>query len=171
MRLKNSSDAGFLKAWKLYEAAFPFEERRLLEHQSYILQNDKYHFDIVMDENQFMGFIFWWDFDTYRFVDHFATAIAQRNKGVGKLLLKEFIDSNDKPVILEVELPVSDINKRRINFYERLGFKLNDHYYEMPPLREDQSPVHLLLMSYPNCISKKEVELFVKKYHSIITKK
>ena len=170
IRLKNISDHYFHKAWELYNDAFPFEERRLLDHQSYTLQNDHYHFDIVIDENQFMGFILWWDFDTHRFVDHFATAIEQRNKGVGKIILKEFIDYEDKPVILEVELPVSNVNKRRIKFYERLGFKLNQHHYEMPPLREDQSPLLLLLMSYPSIISEKDVDLFVEKYHHIIIK-
>ena len=56
-RLKNISDNYFHKAWNLYEDAFPAEERRLLDAQSYVLQNDSYHFDILIDKNQFMGFI------------------------------------------------------------------------------------------------------------------
>jgi GNAT superfamily N-acetyltransferase len=105
IRLKQISDNYFQKAWKLYEDAFPIEERRLLDDQSYILQNDSYHFDVLIDKDQFTGFILWWDFDTHRYIDHFATALEQRNKGIGKLILNKFIDSNNKSIILEVELP------------------------------------------------------------------
>jgi hypothetical protein len=51
-----------------------------------------------------------------------------------------------------------------------VGFKLNQHHYEIPPIKEDQSPLQLLVMSYPNMISEKEVNLFVEKYHPIIFK-
>lgn len=170
IRLKNTTDHYFEKAWDLYNDAFPLKERRLLDQQSYVLQSDNYHFDIVIDKDQFIGFILWWDFDSLRYIEHFATAVEQRNKGLGKLILNQFIDSDDKPIILEVELPVSNINKRRIKFYERLNFKLNQHHYETPPSREGQSPLQLLLMSYPNTMSKKDVDFFVEKYHPVIFK-
>ena len=168
IRLKNISDIYFQKAWELYEDAFPSEERRLLDDQSCILQNNIYHFDIFIEENQFIGLILWWDFETHRYIDHFAISVTQRNNGIGKVILNKFIDNNDKPILLEVELPTSSINERRIKFYERIGFKLNQHYYEIPPLKEDLLPLQLLLMSYPKIISKKDVDLFVEKYHPII---
>lgn len=89
-------------------------------------------------------------FETHKYIDHFATGVEQRNKGIGKLILNKFIDRVDKPILLEVELPTSDINERRIKFYERVGFKLNEHDYEIPPIKEDELPLQLLLMSYPN---------------------
>lgn len=171
IRIKNISDNYFQKAWKLYEDAFPFEERRLLDEQLCVLQNDCYHFDILIDKDQFIGFILWWDFEQYRYIDHFATAAEKRNKGIGKLILNRFIDSDSKPILLEVELPTSNINERRIKFYERAGFKLNLHHYEIPPIKENQPPLQLLLMSYPSIISKKNVGFFVEKYHPIMFKK
>lgn len=167
-RLKNISDNYFQEAWKLYEDAFPFEERRSLDNQSKVLQIDNYNFEVLIDKDQFIGFILWWDFETHKYIDHFATALEQRNKGIGKLILNKFIDSDDKSIILEVELPTSNINERRIKFYERVGFKLNQHHYEIPPIKEDQSPLQLLVMSYPNFISEKDVDLFVEKNHPII---
>jgi GNAT superfamily N-acetyltransferase len=169
-RLKNISDNYFQDAWKLYEDAFPFEERRSLNNQSKVLQIDNYNFEVLIDKDQFIGFILWWDFETHRYIDHFATALERRNKGIGKLILNKFIDSDDKSIILEVELPTSKINERRIKFYERVGFKLNQHHYEIPPIKEDELPLQLLVMSYPNMISEKEVNLFVEKYHPIIFK-
>jgi len=171
IRLKHISDNYFQKAWKLYEDAFPFEERRIIDDQSNILQNGSYHFDVLIDKDIFTGFILWWDFNTHIYIDHFATAVEQRNKGMGTLILNKFMDSADKSILLEVELPTSTINQRRIKFYERVGFKLNQHHYEIPPMTKDQPPLQLLLMSYPNTISLKDVNLFVEKYHPVIFKK
>ena len=170
LRLRQISDDYFEKAWKLYVDAFPIEERRVLNDQSYVLQNESYHFDVLIDKDQFMGFILWWDFDSHRYIDHFAIAVERRNKGIGNLILNKFIDSDNKSIILEVELPTSISDERRIKFYERVGFRLNQHYYEIPPIKEDQSPLQLLLMSYPNLISEKDVALFVEVNHPIIFK-
>ncbi len=149
IRLKNISNNYFHQAWRLYEDAFPFEERRLLDDQICVLKKDNYHFDVLIENKQFIGFILWWDFETHRYIEHFATSVQQRNKGLGKLILTKYIDTNDKPIILEVELPSTSLKVRRIKFYERIGFKLNQHYYEIPPLEEGQNPLQLLLMSYP----------------------
>ena len=44
IRLNNTSDTSFQKAWELYEDAFPIEERRTLSEQTIILENESYHF-------------------------------------------------------------------------------------------------------------------------------
>lgn len=163
-RLKNTSANTFHEAWELYEDAFPLQERRLLHEQKYILQNDKYHFDVYFHKNQFTGFLLWWNFDTFWYIDHFATILAQRNKGIGKQILQNFINRNATPIILEVELPSSHIEQRRIQFYERLGFQLNHHYYEIPPSEKNQSPLQLLLMSYPHPLTDEDVAVFVEKH-------
>ena len=168
IRLKTISDNYFHEAWELYQEAFPLEERRLLDDQIRVFNKSNYHFDVMINEKELIGFLLWWDFEKHRFIDHFATSKQHRNKGFGKLILNRFMNRNEKPILLEVELPTSAINQRRIKFYERIGFKLNQHYYEMPPLKEGQSPLQLLLMSYPDHISEKEVEKFIKKCHPII---
>ncbi len=170
IRLKHISDSYFQEAWKLYEEAFPIEERRGLDEQSDALLDDRYHFDVFIDKDQFIGFILWWDFESLKYIDHFATVLEQRNKGIGKLILTQFLDGDDKSIILEVELPTSRINERRIKFYERLGFNLNQHDYQIPSILDNQPPLRLMLMSYPNFISIKDVDSFVLKYHPIIFK-
>lgn len=171
LRLKNTSNNFFKQAWELYEDTFPIHERRLLKDQFYVLKNDNYHFDILMNHNQFIGFILWWEFETYNFIDHFATCTQQRNKGYGKLILDKFIENNKRPTLLEVELPISTLNERRIKFYERIGFKLNQHHYTAPALQQGQSPYQLLLMSYPDVISKIDVEQFIKTGHPVLLQK
>ena len=168
IRLKNISDNYFDKAWELYEEAFPLQERRLFDAQVGLMKKSNYHFDIMIDDNQLIGLLLWWDLETFRYIDHFATSKQLRNKGFGKLILEKFKDNNDKPILLEVELPESELNKRRIKFYERTGFKLNQHHYELPDFKGNQSPLQLLLMTYHNLISAEDVEQFVKNCHPII---
>ncbi|WP_024771364.1 GNAT family N-acetyltransferase [Aquimarina macrocephali] len=170
IRLKNISDNYFHQAWELYENAFPVEERRILDAQTHVMKKSNYHFDIVVDENKLIGFLLWWDFETLRYIDHFATSTEQRNKGFGKLILENFMNNNDKPILLEVELPNTTINQRRIKFYQRIGFKLNQHYYEVPPSTEGQKPLQLLLMSYPTLLTAKDVEQFTDICHPSIFK-
>ncbi len=170
IRVKNTSDQVFNKAWNLYEQAFPLEERRSIDAQCRVMKNPNYHFDILRDEEQWIGFLLWWDLESLRYIDHFATDAQLRNKGFGKLILEKFMASNDKPILLEVELPTSHINKRRIKFYERIGFKQNLHPYEVPAPSVGHAPLPFLLMSYPDTLSALEVEQFVKINHPIIFK-
>lgn len=167
-RLTNTTDTYFQEAWNLYGDAFPLEERRGLASQTKVIQKPKYHFDVMTAEKQLIGFLLWWDFKEFRYIDHFATANAVRNKGFGTLILEEFMENNEKPILLEVELPETSMDQRRIKFYERIGFKSNPHYYEIPPVKEGASPLQLLVMSYPNEVSAQAVEAFVKTCHPII---
>ena len=93
-----------------------------------------------------------------------------RNKGFGKLIIEDFLKRSQKPIILEVELPDSNIRERRIKFYKRLGFHLNPHFYEIQSVHEGFSALEFLIMSFPHTISENDVSNFVKKCHPIIFK-
>lgn len=168
IRIKNSSNKYFKDAWELYENAFPLEERRLLDSQIKLFTNSKYHFDIIIEDITFIGFILWWEFDDLRFVEYFATVEHLRNKGFGKLILDQFIKKDQNPILLEVELPTTEMKKRRIHFYERLGFHLNNHSYEIPPMHDGFPALELLIMTFPQPISEKDVRTFIEQCHPII---
>ena len=51
----------FKEAMELYEISFPRHEQRELASQSEILGNPEYHFDIVFDEDVFVGEILYWN--------------------------------------------------------------------------------------------------------------
>lgn len=46
--------------------------------------------------------------------------------------MEEYIRQSGKPVLLEVEPPLGEMEQRRIGFYERLGFHLNPYAYVQP---------------------------------------
>ena len=64
--------------------------------------------------------------------------------------MKQFMALCDLPVVLEVEIPVEEMSKRRIGFYERLGYVLDNHVYYQPPYRLGEEFLEMRLMTYGN---------------------
>jgi ribosomal protein S18 acetylase RimI-like enzyme len=168
IKVTDISDVYFQKAWELYENSFPVDERRTIKTQGKIMKMKNYNFEIILNYGVFIGFMFWWKFNNLRYIEHFATSHKYRCKGYGESILRGFVERDNKPILLEVELPEGEIEQRRINFYQRIGFKLNNHLYVQPSLSIQTSSVKLLLMSYPDYLSEKDVSLFVKECHPII---
>ena len=75
-----------------------------------------------------------------------------------------------KSIILEIEPPVTEISIKRLKFYEKLGFKLNNYEYFQLPLRENHSPLKLNLMSYPEKLTPTEFENIKNKIYSEVYK-
>lgn len=168
MRLHKVSDKYFSNAWELYNDSFPIEERRLISHQEDILNLDYYHFEMIFNENDIIGIILWWNFENLKFIEHLAVQPLFRGKGLGKKILENFILQNSKPILLEVELPTNKINQKRIQFYQKLGFILNQHPYFQPPMRLGSPKVKLNLMSFPDAISTRELNDFISIFHPMI---
>lgn len=61
-------------------------------------------------------------------------------------------------MFLEVEVLGTDLARRRIGFYERAGFCLNDFDYIQPDLQQGQSSLLLKNMTYPKKSSKEDFE-------------
>ncbi len=168
IRLTQTSDNYFSNAWSLYCDAFPSEERRLISHQIEILSLDYYHFEVLLNENDFIGIVLWWEFEKLKFIEHFAIQHSFRRKGYGKSVIENLINKDSRPTLLEVELPQKKIDQNRILFYQNLGFKLNYHPYKQPPLRLGSPSVDLYLMSFPIAISKAYVNDFISNYHPLV---
>lgn len=168
IRIKTTEHPLFTQAWNLYKSSFPPEERRQLRTQKKIMDNPLYHFDIITDKDYFIGFILWWNFEDVRYIEHLATSPHLRGKGYGLRVLEKFISKPESSVLLEVEHPTSEINKRRIGFYQRIGFILSEHEYKHPPYKKGGEYVSLMLMTYPDSITEKKARLFCEKYHPII---
>ncbi|PWJ39179.1 GNAT family N-acetyltransferase [Sediminitomix flava] len=164
LRLFTTEHDHFQKAWQLYEDAFPIDEKRELGLQKEIIKNPKYHFDVIFDEDDFVGFLLWWEFESFRYIEHLATLSVHRGKGYGKQIVKQFISESEDVIILEVDLPKDEVSKRRINFYERIDFKLNQYPYKQLPLRKGGEYVDMLLMSSPQILSKQDVDRFKEQF-------
>jgi GNAT superfamily N-acetyltransferase len=94
----------------------------------------------------------------YVFIDYFAVVEKYQGKRYGEKMLSYFKDYINKPILLEVELPADETTKRRISFYQRHGFVVNEHTYVVPPVRSLKQSLIFLLVSYPKAISIMEFE-------------
>lgn len=130
--------------YAIMEESFPTDERRPYAEQKRLLDNHRY--SIYTDE-QNAAFIACWEFDDFIFIEHFAVSKEHRNKGLGGLMLSKFLEKQGKTVCLEVELPDTDIAKRRIGFYERNGLYLNEYEYFQPPISKGKKIVPLMVMT------------------------
>lgn len=165
----------FEQVFAIMERSFPLEEYRTYEEQKQLLRDPRYHIYTVhaavdqktendKDENPdthkaIQAFLAVWQLETFTFVEHFASDPALRGRGIGKVVLQEAARLFSGRICLEVELPETDLAKRRIAFYERNGFYLNLYSYVQPPLRKGKKELPLMLMTYGSGVSKEKFEI------------
>lgn len=133
----------------LYEAAFPPEERRPTEAWKELAgQSEQFRLLALADADRLTGFISYWDFEYFVYVEHFAVSPQVRGCGWGQQIFKLLqSETGGRPIVLEVEPPETALAVRRIGFYERLGLTLSNVPYMQPPYRPAGEWLKLLLMS------------------------
>ncbi len=137
----------FDKMYSVMEKSFPVDEHRPYDEQKALFQNEYYNAYGEIDGEILKGFIAAWNFPEILFIEHFAVNSECRNQGIGAKLLDNLISLYNKPTCLEVEPPEDDMAQRRIGFYERNGFFLNNYPYIQPPISAGKNPIPLMIMS------------------------
>ncbi|MGN0696785.1 MAG: GNAT family N-acetyltransferase [Oscillospiraceae bacterium] len=149
----------FDRVYSLMEKSFPTDERRPYEKQKALLSDPLYSiYGVKSDLGDITAFITVWKFDGSAYVEHFAVDPNCRGGGIGSAVLRELVSQLPCLVCLEVELPETDIAKRRIAFYERSGFVTNSFPYIQPPYSEGQSSLPLIIMTSGRTVSEEEFE-------------
>lgn len=162
----------FDKMFELIELSFPKDEYRTYEGHLALLDEPDYQVYVLRDEEreELRALVTVWEFGGFGFVEHLAVNPAYRNGGLGSLILGELTKKLGKMICLEVELPDNDMARRRIGFYERNGFHLNEYPYIQPPLAEEQNEISLLIMTTKRRLTLEEFErlrdrLYAKVYN------
>ena len=148
-------DQLFNEAFRLYQSAFPREERRDEAEHLRVMKKDDYHFDLIMDGDTFVGVMLYWETSDFIYLEHFTTRPEVRGKGKGAEALS-LLKAKNKTVILEIEDPVDEITKRRYGFYQRNGFKMTSHYHIQAKYHLGDEDLMLKILSYPEEITKEE---------------
>lgn len=130
----------------LYTASFPANERRPWALQQQLVAAGKLQLAAIQLAGAFMGFISWWTFTGFVFIEHFAVSEAARGKGMGTAAIKA-LQQQYPVLVLEAEpAGTSALAHRRVAFYQRLGFAVFPDIYLQPPYPGQQQfiPLHLL---------------------------
>lgn len=126
------------------EQSFPKEEYRPYAAQRALLDRPEYAIYGMKEGSSIVGFAAVWELEDWLFLEHLAVDPECRNKGIGGQLLGFF---TGKRCCLEVEPPENALTRRRVGFYQRNGFFLNDYPYVQPSLGFGRSPVPLCIMT------------------------
>ncbi|MGN6493990.1 MAG: GNAT family N-acetyltransferase [Agriterribacter sp.] len=130
----------------LYETSFPLHERRNWDQQMLLCSNGGLKLYVIESENQFIGFVFFWQLSNFVFVEHFATTPEWRGKGIGSFAVNWLIEKFTR-IVLEVEPSQTSAEAaRRMQFYERLGFSRFDGAYAQPPYHADGEYIPMSLL-------------------------
>lgn len=150
----------------LIVASFPTEEYRDLNELRHFTDEKKaFHNNVIFDNDKLIGLFTYWDFGSFYYAEHFAIDPTLRNGGYGKRTLEAICSTLDQPIVLEVEHPDTEMAKRRINFYERHGFKLWENNYMQPPYRKGDEFLPLYLMAYGNITPDKMYDIIKEKIY------
>lgn len=168
-RIKTTTHPLYSSAMDLYNAAFPYNERRETASQEAILQDDDYHFCLIHDEDRFVGFILFWEVPEFIYIEHFSILPGLRGRSYGKQTLS-LLQREGKPVILEIDPPVDGISRRRESFYERCGFRMSRFGHIQPPFHKGDPGTELKLMAYPDPLSPTLYDLFETLIHERVMK-
>ena len=137
----------FNEIYDILKKSFESKFFRSFERQKNLLKNKDYFLITYKNNKKIIGFLSYWNLTNNIFyVEHLATLPEHRNLGIGKILFNQFLSLNGTKV-LEVEPPHTEIDKRRIAFYEKLGLVLNDYEYYQPEYNSGDGETKLFLMS------------------------
>ncbi|VBB48155.1 putative GCN5-related N-acetyltransferase [uncultured Paludibacter sp.] len=149
IQIKSSEDKFFDKILKLYQEAFPENQRHTNADFKKLIESGKNNFycNAVLLNGFFVGFFNHWIFDKFIFAEHFAIEEAVRGNKIGEKVMKMIESTAELPLVFEVELPDTEINARRIEFYHRLGYEIVPIEYLQPPYNKNGYPQPLHLMT------------------------
>lgn len=153
---------------KLYSISFPVFEQRTEEQQENAFSCLNYHLTAYREEGAFIGFISYWKFRTYIYIEHFAITRTLRGKGYGSKILKDFISQTSKVVLLEIDPITDEISEARLKFYLKSGFYRNSYSHIHPPYRKGYKGHTLIVMTTNREITKAEYECFNKELTDVV---
>ena len=116
-RVTEANDPILDQVERTYNEAFPVVERRDFALVRQLIANEPaFQLRVFYREGTYVGFLSNWQFVGFRYVEHFAIDPAARNGGIGGIALRLFLALQEDAVVLEVELPVDELTRRRVGF-------------------------------------------------------
>jgi len=157
LKIKRAGINEFDAIYKLLEESFPPDERRAKEEMRKLMLDGSCDIYYTGSDELPDAFMVVWPLEGLRFAEYFAVQPCLRGRGLGARMLKAVCALQPVSLCLEVEgAENGDYAARRIEFYRRGGFLLNDYTYYQPAYSPQQSAVELKLMTWPAALSMAE---------------
>lgn len=161
LKIQPSDKNRWQQVWDLYESSFPVAERRKADDHLRACSDTLFYPISAWEGNKLIGILFYWEWDSYRYLEYLAVNPELRGQGFGSELLRYLRDSNHT-IILEIDPLINELSVRRLQFYERAGFTLTPYRFMHLPYRAESQSQELLILSYPKMITKEQHNHFLK---------
>ena len=137
-RITHAEDNSLNQLFSLYAEAFLPAERRDIDQLKYLIEGQpKMYFNAIEESDELCGLFVYWNFDSFRYLEHFAIFPEKRNRKIGEQVL-DYVEQHIKgPRIFEVEPAVCETTARRINYYRRNRYEILERDYMQPSYRQD----------------------------------
>ena len=166
--LKDESNAFYPQFLSLYDSSFPEYERR--SHSALIetFKQKEFTQEIYVEDSKLLALLSYWSFEKFAFLEYIAVDSSLRGSGIGSKVLAAFLTHlNGKACILEIDPPVDDISKKRLRFYEKLGFKQTPYKSVQAYLKHNRGQI-MDLLSYPQVLDNSAYEDFDRIHKCVI---
>lgn len=97
-------------------------------------QSERYRLICHEENNVLVGFISYWNFDNFIYIEHFAVNKDLRGRGYGFKIMEEFKSATDKILILEIDKITDAQSAARLRFIKNavsLKIPINIHIRDM----------------------------------------
>ena len=166
-RIESSKDGLWKDLLAIYEYSFPSFERRGTKSFEALLAEQRAQLDVYLENGVIVGFMLYWYMRDFKYLEFFAINRQMRGNNYGSRLMEDFCD-DDRRVILEIEPPVDEMTKKRLRFYERLGFVLNDYDYIHPSFQHPPQPHTLKIMSNRGKLGIEDYEEYISLMKNLV---
>ena len=167
INLKSVASENFSAVYKRLVDAFPYEERRDECDEAKCFLKKQFNFCEITDNGESVGLIAFWVFESFLFIEHIAINKEIRSKGYGSKTMELIKRKYNLPIVLEAEFPETEMQKRRIRFYENLGFRVNLYSYTQPSYHNGEA-VPLQILSFPEALDESEFEKFFVETRKVV---
>lgn len=166
--IRSMKKSEFPVVYQILQNSFPISERRPLEAQKELLEEQDYRVAVCERDGKVGAFLASWQLTDFLFIEHFAVHPKLRNHGLGQKMLQSFLKESIHQTVLEVEPPETELAQHRIQFYKRNGFCLNPYSYQQPPMADGQEPIPLMVMSSGGALTRQKFQRFRGEvYHKV----
>lgn len=143
------------QAWRLYTESFPEHERRRISSHRRAVEDPCFHTRVAVENGNLLGILFYWNFGKENiYIEHMAVNPLRRGQNIGTAILGSFIAQNPHSnIVLEIAPPVDDDSRRRMTFYKKLGFIVNDFAYTHPSYQKKGLAYELVILSFPTPVT------------------
>ncbi len=146
-RITSAEDKDFKKLAELYIEAFPPEERRDISQLERLLKSQSEMFyNAVECDGKLAGLFSFWNFGDFWYLEHLAVYADMRNHKIGQQILDFAKEHLTGIRLLEVEPDDHEMAVRRINYYQRNGYKILEKDYVQPSYDGMRSALPLWIM-------------------------